>query len=400
MTKRTGLWDNIRAKRERIKHGSGEHMRKPGSKNAPSLEALKRANEEYDYQLDESGESGLASKSKASGISIGTLRKVYRRGIAAWNSGHRPGTTPQQWGMARVNSYITKGKTYHTADKDLHEMEESTLPKKYTAGLSQSTIAARTAHFAKTSKMSDRDPNAYAPAPGDATAKTKESKYTKKYREMYGEEKVQNSNATIFVKQHPKQPDSYIVHHIDDPDKELDGHLKKGDTEHKETINDFKTLGHKVVNLTVHEANNPETSINAHKQSKHFKTPETAELQSNNPNDSDSRFDSTDSAVRIYKKATPGQTTKEVKKVVKEALYHGHEVPLNKPMRGDVKKSKVYVRDPKTGNIKKVNFGDKHLSIKKDQPARKRSYCARSSGQGNLTNKTSANYWSRRAWEC
>jgi hypothetical protein len=83
-----------------------------------------------------------------------------------------------------------------------------------------------------------------------------------------------------------------------------------------------------------------------------------------------------------------------------EAIYQGRDVPLNKPMKGDVKKSKVYVRDPSTGNVKKVNFGDKKLSIKKDQPGRKRSYCARSSGQGNLTKKTSANYWSRRAWDC
>jgi ribosomal protein L34E len=83
-----------------------------------------------------------------------------------------------------------------------------------------------------------------------------------------------------------------------------------------------------------------------------------------------------------------------------EAIYQGRNVSLNKPMKGDVKKSKVYVRDPSTGNIKKVNFGDKTLSIKKDQPGRKRSYCARSGGQGNLTKKTSANYWSRRAWDC
>lgn len=83
-----------------------------------------------------------------------------------------------------------------------------------------------------------------------------------------------------------------------------------------------------------------------------------------------------------------------------EAIYQGRTVTLNKPMQGDVKKSKVYVRDPSTGNIKKVNFGDKNLSIKKDQPARKKSYCARSSGQGNLGKKTSANYWSRRAWDC
>jgi hypothetical protein len=85
---------------------------------------------------------------------------------------------------------------------------------------------------------------------------------------------------------------------------------------------------------------------------------------------------------------------------VDEATYQGRSVELNKPMQGDVKKSKVYVKDPSTGNVKKVNFGDKTLSIKKDQPDRKKSYCARSSGQGNLHDKTSANYWSRKAWDC
>ena len=83
-----------------------------------------------------------------------------------------------------------------------------------------------------------------------------------------------------------------------------------------------------------------------------------------------------------------------------EATYKGKTVPLNKPMKGDVKKSKVYVDPDGDGKAKKVNFGDKKLSIKKDQPARKKSYCARSSGQGNLKDKSSANYWSRRAWDC
>lgn len=75
-----------------------------------------------DIALTETADAGLAAKAEKSGVAIGTLRKVYNRGVAAWNSGHRPGTTPQQWGMARVNSYITKGEgTYHGADKDLHE---------------------------------------------------------------------------------------------------------------------------------------------------------------------------------------------------------------------------------------------------------------------------------------
>ena len=91
--------------------------------------AMKKAgkkpkNEEVEQVEEGAADTSLAAKAAKSGISVGTLRKVYNRGVAAWNSGHRPGTTPAQWGHARVNSYITKGKTYHTADKDLHEEEE------------------------------------------------------------------------------------------------------------------------------------------------------------------------------------------------------------------------------------------------------------------------------------
>ena len=63
----------------------------------------------------------LSAKAKKFDVSLSTLKTVYKRGVAAWNSGHRPGTTPQQWGHARVNSFLRKGKTYHTADKDLRE---------------------------------------------------------------------------------------------------------------------------------------------------------------------------------------------------------------------------------------------------------------------------------------
>ena len=63
---------------------------------------------------------GLKKKASKSGISYGTLKKVYNRGMAAWRTGHRPGTTPQQWAMARVNSFVTKSSgTWGKADKDL-----------------------------------------------------------------------------------------------------------------------------------------------------------------------------------------------------------------------------------------------------------------------------------------
>ena len=66
-------------------------------------------------------EKALKKKAEKSGVPIGILRKVYDRGFAAWKTGHRPGTTPQQWALARVNSYITKGKTYHTTYADLRK---------------------------------------------------------------------------------------------------------------------------------------------------------------------------------------------------------------------------------------------------------------------------------------
>ena len=63
---------------------------------------------------------GLKKKAEKSGMPYSILKQVYNRGMAAWKGGHRPGTTPQQWAFARVNSFITKSSgTWGKADKDL-----------------------------------------------------------------------------------------------------------------------------------------------------------------------------------------------------------------------------------------------------------------------------------------
>ena len=80
-----------------------------------------------------------------------------------------------------------------------------------------------------------------------------------------------------------------------------------------------------------------------------------------------------------------------------EAKYKGRKVALGKPMRGDVKKFKVFVRDPSTGNIKKVNFGDKKMRIKKSDPKRRKSFRARHRC-ANPGPRTKARYWSCRKW--
>ena len=79
-----------------------------------------------------------------------------------------------------------------------------------------------------------------------------------------------------------------------------------------------------------------------------------------------------------------------------EAEYQGRKVKLGKPMRGDVKKFKVYVKNPK-GNVVKVNFGDPNMKIKKSNPARRRSFRARHNCD-NPGPRHKARYWSCRKW--
>ena len=85
------------------------------------------------------------------------------------------------------------------------------------------------------------------------------------------------------------------------------------------------------------------------------------------------------------------------KESVEEAEYQGKDVPLGKKLPGDVKKYKVYVRNPSTGNIKKVNFGDPNMRIKKSNPERRKSFRARHNCD-NPGPRTSARYWSCRNW--
>lgn len=91
------------------------------------------------------------------------------------------------------------------------------------------------------------------------------------------------------------------------------------------------------------------------------------------------------------------EIVKAHKQPLQEAEYHGRKVPLGKPMRGDVKKFKVFVKDPSSGNVKKVNFGDPNMRIKKSNPARRKSFRARHNC-ANPGPRTKARYWSCRKW--
>ena len=81
---------------------------------------------------------------------------------------------------------------------------------------------------------------------------------------------------------------------------------------------------------------------------------------------------------------------------IEEAEYKGRKVKLGKPMRGDVKKFKVYVKNPK-GNVVKVNFGQKGMNIKKNNPKRRKAFRARHNCD-NPGPRHKARYWSCRKW--
>ena len=94
----------------------------------------------------------------------------------------------------------------------------------------------------------------------------------------------------------------------------------------------------------------------------------------------------------------------KVDEIIDEAEYQGRKVKLGKPMQGDVKKFKVYVKDPKTGNVKKVNFGHggssvkgKSMKIRKNNPKARKSFRARHNCD-NPGPRTKARYWSCRKW--
>ena len=206
---------------------------------------------------------GLKNKSKKSGISVGILKKVYNRGLAAYKTGHRPGTSAPQWAMARVNSFITKGSgTWGGADKDLAKQ----------AG----------------GKSEEIEEDFFDPITEACWAG---------YKQV--------------------------------------GMKNKGGKQVPNCVPEGVDLG------------------------------EESELN-------------------------------EWGEIEEVSEYQGRKVTLNKPSAGDVKKSKVYVKNEK-GNVVKVNFGDPNMSIKKSDPARRKSFRARHNCD-NPGPKWMARYWSCKAW--
>lgn len=275
-----GLWANIHAKRKRIKSGSGEHMRKPGSKGAPTTQNFK------DAAKESIGEGYCDACDRVESQCVCDKDKVYE---------NFPGSNGE-W--IHGGFRITYDPTTMTVRVHNNKQE-----KKYT--------------FKKQPNLD-------------------------MYKRMIGN----------MIDQLEAESDVY-----EDNSSDLE-----------QDLNDFRK-----------RAGLPQSTTTQTQQPTQQPTVKRTKLDQMNPLDREQ-----------------WEKEKEQAGIKNEAEYQGHEVPLNKPMQGDVKKSKVYVKNA-SGNVVKVNFGDPNMTIKKSNPDRRRSFRARHHCE-NPGPKWKARYWSCKAW--
>ena len=294
--------------------------------------------EEY---IEEKSLNGLKKKAEKSGIPYGILKKVYDRGMAAWKTGHRPGTTPQQWAYARVNSFTTKGKgTWGGADKDLaskvREEVELAIGKKPIFDPKSTEFR----NVSKKQKKLDQTSNEDVDAAKDKIAREKEADKVKHDR-MIDQARTRETQA------------------------------KNRST--NESLDDVFTA------FLDEEGGAGEFGTSKLKKKYSKDTPYAEETYDGNE----------------FEEAY-GMMWFNEDEELDEAEYQGNKVTLGKPSAGDVKKFKVYVKNEK-GNVVKVNFGDPNMTIKKHIPARRKSFRARHNCD-NPGPRTKARYWSCKNW--
>jgi len=297
-----------------------------------------------EFQLDEKI-AGLIKKADKSGMPYGILKKVYDRGMAAWKTGHRPGTTPQQWAFARVNSFTTKSSgTWGKADSDLAKQVRG-------EGLEEDPCWDTHKQVGMKKKSGRMVPN--------CVPKNEEPRIPRKKGQPAGSDK----HSDLYTDENPVG----TIQGLGFKDVET------AKASVKKIIGSGKTHAHKIQAAIAMEqrAKEMDKSAEAAVYRKYIDKmkQKTKEMQE-------------DIKINSW-----GEITEKDDKSGKE---------LNNPTKGDVKKYKVYVRNDK-GNVVKVEFGDPNMEIKRDDPARRKAFRARHNCD-QKKDKTTAGYWSCKFW--
>lgn len=431
--------------------------------------------------MNEETEKGLAAKAKKSGISLSTLKKVYNRGMAAWRGGHRPGTTPQQWGMARVNSYITKGKgTYYGADSDLSgqgkkkqkneniatdytstgmnvpfygsydkvAVHNESIDEAFESFVNENVHALDTnveSHLLGTNSARIASQQMTPGEPGYVGMGKEASNFV---HSREGEPKAKQEEAKTKIKKGKETEEDYVggdynsrlsgapraagglggsfsigIQEDSLPNVESIRAWALKESTQKNFIERYGDAAKEKLIEAAHRMVNAKTSFSSLRQKldeadyapqafsmgsgsapvlsppetgyakqafgEDKKKPKKPKMEKVNEDEITFHCEEDEliEALQWDEEALP----------IEEAEYQGRKVQLGKPMPGDVKKSKVYVKGP-SGRVVKVNFGDKNMTIKKNIPARRKSFRARHRCDTNPGPRWKARYWSCKAW--
>ena len=400
---------------------------------------LREANYDYSWDMTEDAKTGLKAKSEKSGIPLGILRQVYNRGMAAWRGGHRPGASQQQWAFARVNSFITKGSgTWGKADKDLAAKARSSMKSKKesvneTGGAGEFGTKALLARYQKDTPGQQLQ-SAYNV---DDDFGGKLQKKFKDIRKKNGFDSVREDMQEKLTRgQQGKLDDleTYLGHlqkvsmtpsrraEIEATKKKI-RKLKSEETGEIEEMTGINVP--ELIKTTIHRLTHPKGYADIMKDYiKRVKEPHKGTNGSVLADIARERGFDRVKPIQDYinrlinkgklPKALMAQYESTVKEeveidedgcpidlfdhVLEEAEYQGKKVTLNDPVRSSDGKKKfhVYVKNEK-GNVIKLGFGDPNMEIKRDDPARRKSFRARHNCD-NPGPKYKARYWSCFQW--
>ena len=390
------LWDNIRKKKERIKRGSGETMRKKGEKGAPTSAQMKRAQE----QAPDTADAMKRYKSGKAGFT--DIAHLKAKGLIKRSDGTK----------RKSDKYEIKEEFKFYPD-DLHEyIKIPDFPRddmQREMGIVRKAISTRT----------EQDVESVANNDEDSFYSIKE--YLKKMRVSFHEGElrdiVQQAVPTIryfknkFNRKRPFEIDGNLDVLGSTTNKTRSypsGHstqamiialyVAQKFPEHKDGLMEAaKEVGMGRVKAGFH-------FLSDHVAGQMLGTKMFEQMNKEDYGDSLKEYYliGTPEYMRYLKKLTPGETAEEKLnewgEIDEDAEYQGKKVKLNNPVRGGSKKFYVYVRNKK-GNVIKVSFGDTTgLSIKRDDPERRKSFRARHKCD-QKKDKTTPGYWSCKFWE-
>ena len=349
------------------------------------------------------------------------LKKVYDRGMAAWKTGHRPGTTPQQWAFARVNSFTTKSSgTWGKADKDLakqvrgEELEEDPCwdthkqvgMKKKNGKMVPNCVPKneKTTYMRRDKKLPNLKVKVNRRSDNDTLAKRIRGDKVRKYgmkEDIQLDEKIEG---LVNKSEQTGVPYGILKKSYDRGMAAWKGGHRPGASQQQwafARVNSMLTGGKADPDLQKQiKAGGYKKKKKASKESveEWYSSDETITLYQERYGDE--WLKKLNSTYETMLSKLTEEDCSCYDHIIEESEYQGKKVKLNNPIRtseNPKKKFKVYVKNEK-GTVVVVRFGDPNMGINRDDPKARKAFRSRHSCDDNPGPKWKARYWSCYQW--